>query len=139
MAWRGRRVAYGEETEGKCVSSRLVCALEKLKGKDGKPECQKGFRQNRPWQKCCCRKHQKRFDYLEQKRSAGRRRKARGRAQAAANAPRAHFTRVSSRRYVEVGSIREALAVVGWTRRTARRGSAGWSGRSGGKSSPLRS
>lgn len=94
------------------MSPRLVCALEKFKGKDGQPECAKGFRQNRPWQKCCTRKHQKRLDYLEQKRLAGRRRKARGRTQGPSNAPRAHSTSVRSRRYVEVGSIRKALELA---------------------------
>ena len=70
------------------MSPRLVCALERFK------ECSKSFYPRRPWQKCCSRKHQKRLDYLLG-RSAMQRRKAKGRAQAASNAPRAHSTRFS--------------------------------------------
>jgi len=70
------------------MSPRLVCALERFK------ECSKSFRQQRPWQKCCCRKHQKRLDYLLG-RSAMQRRKAKGRTQGASNAARPHSTRFS--------------------------------------------
>ena len=110
----GSAAGSGAEEGGdaEAMSPRLVCALERFKGRAGKPECQKAFRQNRPWQKCCCRRHQKRFDYLEEKRLAGRRRKARGRAQRLSNAPRAHFTRIRSRRYVEVGSVGKGLELA---------------------------
>jgi len=87
------------------MSPRLVCALERFK------ECSKSFYQRRPWQKCCSRKHQKRLDYLLG-RSAVQRRKAKGRAQAASNAPKAHSPRIGRRRQVAVRSVGNMLAVL---------------------------
>lgn len=84
------------------MSPRLVCALEKF------GECSKWFRQNRPWQKCCSAKHQKRLKYLVE-RSAMRRRRPRGRAQAASNAARPHLTRFSRTPAGKSRSMRNVL------------------------------
>jgi hypothetical protein len=95
------------------VSPRLVCALEKFKDKNGKPECQKGFRQNRPWQRCCSDKHTKRLAYLEERREravARRRKEARKRAQEPSNAPREHSRRFSRTR---PGNSRDFKNVLG--------------------------
>jgi hypothetical protein len=90
------------------LSPRVVCALKEF------GECEKTFYACRPWQKCCCQKHQKRLDYLMVKKSVSRarRRMAKKRTQAASNAPRAHSPRIGRRRQVAVRSMGNVLAVL---------------------------
>jgi len=84
------------------MSPRLVCALEKFK------ECSKSFRQNRPWQKCCCKKHTERLRWLLEKK-AMRRRKANKRTQAASNARTEHSKRFARKGIGRTASLRTVL------------------------------
>ncbi len=87
------------------MSPRTVCKLERFK------ECSKALPKTRPWQEFCCTAHRTRFRYLAERRR--RRNKRKG---AAANACSTHSPRVYCRRYIEVGSVRKALAVLAETR-----------------------
>ena len=80
------------------MSATITCALK---------ECSKSFRRKRSWQKFCSPGHKDRFRWLRR-----RSRKANKRAQGVSNARTAHFKRVTSKRYVEPGSIRKMLEAV---------------------------
>ena len=96
------------------MSPKVICALAKYMKPDGSPECERTFYKSRPWQKCCCRKHQNRLTYLERKALLETAREmASKRAQMASNARTAHSRRVYCRRVIEPGFTRKALEVLG--------------------------